>query len=31
GAAAWGVDLAVLCVLAVGFVALGAYALPRTD
>jgi ABC-2 type transport system permease protein len=31
GMGAWGSDLAVLCVLAVGFVALGAYALPRTD
>ena len=31
GMGAWGSDLAVLCVLEVGFVALGAYALPRTD
>jgi ABC-2 type transport system permease protein len=31
GEGGWQLDLVILCVLAVGFFALGAYALPRTD
>jgi ABC-2 type transport system permease protein len=31
GGGGWQFDLGILCVLAVGFFALGAYALPRTD